>query len=941
MRKTAVLLALVLGMVQSIRAQEADTGSNRQLAVEIAYRLDRELGEIDAAQRHLLIWRLLIARADGELAVGEPIGDSWLEWLQTIEQLERRLELTQLPVWHQPARPDEVTALLASEVPEIEPLQWLPSIGSRQLAVTGTRLLTDRRAVLDASAQYPALLAWARSHSAQIWVELLDVLAANPELVPLFEPLFSSWLALPLAEPVSVWRQLKDQAKLELDRLFDQPEQSGNPLIALAAEIDELETPTVRHSSADTWRLSLARQGLFLNRDTADDLDRALLSLAHGVRRIEYGGFQSLVEPLASITYLVIMRADLIDPQSRIDEVLGQLGRMDQWLLPQIGKIDQNVLSVYQQLRLLLRDWQRKPRTENVQYRGLKLRILAALNASLELTATDLEGYLSQPFREALEIKLLICFGQGIAQPPFPAVPINQQDFLDCITYFVAWANRDSATPEMAGDSAGRFEVDHLQRELGMIPAQRINYWYGFVGGQLGPNCEAPDKVALVNPFEWALAARAFVWLADRWPAYFVALNVQQHTQRLIGTGHLLVQAMNRLKTCFRENSGDPLLVLIDQYRQSLEATAAAIDQATADFRTLQLKQGADVKLDGDASQTTRYRPTDRPVGACNQQASCDMSDKLEATRALYDLFPGPYQIADQIGLGDVSLCYANVQWVERRAQVPSARIQAMANYFARLSFELQGQYAGQQKPVFRMRLVGDHEYEYLFGENSLKVLNNPCPRELIGTQVRAKLPKRPIQLVPRRLTYMTADRKHPARVFDQHWTHGDGWRDWFVTDGDVEVLEVNEENLLELVNARLQTLNSSWNREVYRQMLEGDDGGLIGQSELAAAMRALDLRKRILVTVASLLLPERIKTEAALRESLFGHEGLFGRRAALQMRSKEVPVQMAAQLARGHLQDAQYLWQGMASNSATRVEQTNSLISTTLLELHALGDRY
>ncbi len=122
--------------------------------------------------------------------------------------------------------------------------------------------------------------------------------------------------------------------------------------------------------------------------------------------------------------------------------------------------------------------------------------------------------------------------------------------------------------------------------------------------------------------------------------------------------------------------------------------------------------------------------------------------------------------------------------------------------------------------------------------------------------------------------------------------------------------------------------------------MLEVDGIGLSGRSELTDAMRKLDLSKRTLVMVASLLFSERIKIEAALRESLFGHDGLFGHRTALHMRNEKVPVQMAVQLARSHLQDAQYLWQSEAIRSARRVEQTNSLISTTLLELAALQDR-
>jgi hypothetical protein len=98
----------------------------------------------------------------------------------------------------------------------------------------------------------------------------------------------------------------------------------------------------------------------------------------------------------------------------------------------------------------------------------------------------------------------------------------------------------------------------------------------------------------------------------------------------------------------------DPVRRSLANYRLALNDLVAGIHQAELDFRTRRLKPGADVALHGDASQATAYRTEGLVIGPCDPQAVCEMTGELEATRALVGLFPDPYLIADQTGLGRV-----------------------------------------------------------------------------------------------------------------------------------------------------------------------------------------------------------------------------------------------------------------------------------------------
>jgi hypothetical protein len=161
------------------------------------------------------------------------------------------------------------------------------------------------------------------------------------------------------------------------------------------------------------------------------------------------------------------------------------------------------------------------------------------------------------------------------------------------------------------------------------------------------------------------------------------------------------------------------------------------------------------------------------------------MSGKLEATRALVGLFPGTYLIADQTGLGQVEICYDNVQWVDRRAEPVRADDPHVANYYGRLSFDLIGRYReqGELTEVFGFNFISPDEYHYLFAAATDEVLGDSCPTEWVGSRIVTGLGDAgPLRIVPDRLTYLAAARSLPSQVFAANWSRNQEWRDGFVT---------------------------------------------------------------------------------------------------------------------------------------------------------------
>ena len=147
--------------------------------------------------------------------------------------------------------------------------------------------------------------------------------------------------------------------------------------------------------------------------------------------------------------------------------------------------------------------------------------------------------------------------------------------------------------------------------------------------------------------------------------------------------------------------------------------------EAELAFRAERLKPGADVVLSGAPDQRTGWRPELLTIEPCDARYVCEMTGELAASPALIGKFPAQYLVADQSGLGEVEICYDNVQWVSRRSERVREDDPHVANYYGRLSFDVIGRFreGDEALDVFGFNFISPEEYHYLFAAQDEEVL--------------------------------------------------------------------------------------------------------------------------------------------------------------------------------------------------------------------------
>jgi hypothetical protein len=310
------------------------------------------------------------------------------------------------------------------------------------------------------------------------------------------------------------------------------------------------------------------------------------------------------------------------------------------------------------------------------------------------------------------------------------------------------------------------------------------------------------------------------------------------------------------------------------------------------------------------------------------------MSGTLSTTRALIGLFPDEYLIAEQTGMGQIEICYQNMEWVERRSELVRADDKNVANYFGRLGFDLVGRYVenGNASDIFGFRFTSPQEHHYLFAQTSDEVLQDSCPVEWVGTRVVTRLRKNRGGIVPDRLTYLAASRTLPSRLLQNNWAQGAEWRDWFVTGLGVSPLEVPASPaIMTRLDQHLQTLYQAEQSEMYRRVLlsgvrnsQGDDVSLF------AEMSQVSIAKALIRMQMMLFYPQSLLNSDTIRMAIAGDAGLLDSRVLRRFREDNVALTSVSKVARERLSKL-----GKAWTAQTQAVRRQGSISPSLM--HAL----
>lgn len=759
-----------------------------------------------------------------------------------------------------------------------------------------------------AASLLPELLPRMELRSTAIWRQLLEQLPEDPALSAVVLGLqadwFDPWIAAEPPAPAGGDRSLIDQSLEDLRAIVGVAVTAGPPdalrlkrlRFELLQSLPGLQGPKVRDAGY-------------------------LLGLASAVDSL-YSG-----EYLAFTGVLLWIASDLlVDPARGETDYRSPLPRLLTELLPGFSnafagefievdsRINTSLATVFDVMQYL-----QSAAPEPARLSALR-RDLADAVAQLVLLIPDMNYYFEQPVRERIAEEIDTCIGIAARRGSNGRPTLSRQQFDGCLERLVDMANQQASRSELAGDPRGPFGTDQLRREMMLTPWQRINYMLGYLHDRHSVGCELP-AAPLANPLEWASLVTVIVWFARQAPVHLATPENEARLASIQRRGMELLSTWARQVDCISGTGtglNDPVARGLADYRLALDDLVAGVREAELEFRAAHLKPGSDIMLHGDALQHTAFRGEDVQIGPCDSARICEMSGQLEATRALVGLFPDPYLIADQTGLGQIEICYDNMQWIERRSQPVRADDPHVADYFGRLSFDLVGRYReqGVVTNVFGFNFVSPGEYHYLFAAATEAALDDNCPMELVGSRILTRLGEdETVRLVPDRLTYLAASRSLPSQLIGRNWSRNEQWRDRFVTGLDVTphayqadagIADRVDQNLQALYQAEQSTL---YNALLRSESLSGSPNGRVEPGSLYELLEELTARKTLLRSYMVLAYPQFMLDSGAIRGGLEGRGSLLDRTVLRRFREANVAVSSINQRGVARLDRLQAAW--------------------------------
>lgn len=800
--------------------------------------------------------------------------------------LDPAVLVLQQELWQQRILPTPVVAALGPDYMDLLPL------------------LFDRDEERIAASFLPEALFRVEHSASEIWLQATALALDNPSLALALEQLgpdwFDPWTA---AEPPA--RSSETDQPADLDAHFESVQVLLNSL-GLAEPPDQLR---YRRLVFNLHRALPDLQGAEAR--TA----RQLLRLVVAVDGLYAGQYLEFSQSLLWIA------ADMLDRRAREEEMDLRMASLLANFLPQLSnylarsfsevdpRINANLAAVFDVAQELQSGEPVVHQLEELQSE------LADAIAQLVLLAPDMGFYFNQPMREQIREEIDICISLMADRDADGRLNLSREQFDGCMASMLDFADNELRSAELSGDYNGPFAVDQLARELELIPAQRINYLLGYLHDQAPSSCPAISR-PLPNPLDWSTLAVMMTWFSLQAPVFMQTPENAARVHRMQEIGENLMQVMSRQLDCLSgaaTGRSDPVSQVLAEYRAALESLVGGIREAELEFRQQRLRPGADVVLSGNASQNTAYRTEGLSIGPCDVATACEMTQSLEATRALIGLFPDTYLLADQTGMGRVEICYDNIAWVDRRAERVRPEDANVANYFGRLSFELRGRYheGEETRNIFGAIFVSPEEHNYLIAAASDEVLQDACPMEWVGSRiVTTRTDEDGFKIVPNRLTYLAASRSRPSELMNANWSKGEEWRDRFLTGHGVETIGFDaDKSIKERLGQHLRSLYQAEQQAIYGGMLRSTLADTEDFRMLNALLNRVSTYKTLLQAELVLFYPETMLDSDEIRAMLAGQSGLLDETIIRRFRSNNAAISEIHQAGLARLDRFQAMW--------------------------------
>ena len=762
-----------------------------------------------------------------------------------------------------------------------------------------------------AAANLPILLLRLEAEVIPVWSAFLQLTGAQGSPDPEWKAVETEWFA-------------DRQLPLPIESNGEPDPEQGRAVADYLQVMSQLVLSAVDARPPDARRLAGLRYSL-VNDMFAElsglvvvekDQGRDLLHLASLVDGLHDGRYFDFVRGLLAITAGVLDHsAAPADIPLLVDWLIAELPAISAHYAVDFAAVDPKLNAAMAAAYRVLQSIAKHAETAAGDTVKAPQAVLADAVAQLALMIPDMGYYFHTPVRARIVEEINFCTSIAASRDDegYPAMTRGQYDA--CIENFLQLADQETRLAELSGNFDGPFTAEALQRELSVTPEQRINYGIGYLHDRYSTDC-SPPATAMPNPLEWAVIATTMTWFAENSPEFFMTAENEVRLARMRSIGEQLILGLAEQVSCFAgAANNDPVNRNVADYETALRALNAGMAKAEADFRAERLKPGADISLEQDASQPTGYRPDDLMIEPCNPQRVCEMSGSLSATRALIGLFPEEYLLAEQSGLGQIEICYRNMEWVKRRSELVRPDDENVANYFGHLGFDLVGRYIENDNAsdLFGFRFTSPDEHHYLFAQASEEVLQDSCPVEWVGTRVITPLRESRGGLVPNRLTYLAASRTVPSRLLLRNWDRGAEWRDWFVTGIGVSSIEVaTTPDISSRLNQHLQSLYQAEQAEIYQRILlpearnsRGEDVSLFDEMSQVSVTKAM-LRMQIM-----LFYPASMSDSDLIRTAIAGDAGLLERRTLRRFREDNVALTSVNRIAMERLRSLQQAWSG------------------------------
>ncbi|GJM06098.1 MAG: hypothetical protein DHS20C09_20940 [marine bacterium B5-7] len=514
-----------------------------------------------------------------------------------------------------------------------------------------------------------------------------------------------------------------------------------------------------------------------------------------------------------------------------------------------------------------------------------------------------------------------MCLNLSVRQSPEPPVPIADNQFEGCFSEFLDWGTTLAKSSTLAGNLIKLDNAQSINRALDLPSVQIINNLTMQAAAEV--NCQQ-QLTTHSNRVEWLMAAGSVTWFHDRWPGLMAAKNYAARIEPLIEAGlqlHIYPDCVN---------NAYPLDAQFNLLKLKWEHLKQEIVTQVNQYTDTELSANSDVDLFKSIEQQTHYIPDNFAIKACDVTQSCGAFATLEPSKELLNLFPNHLKLAQQFGLGELEICYDQVQWQQRKTIATHLDNNKIANFEGQLSIQLNGRF--QNETVFTKTLLSEQRHVYLFGENSPETLELDCPLPIIGKQINTTLDRGTFGLLPNRLTFLTAQKVDINAVIRNNWQQ---WQSQINTDN-------NQFNYYDEMNEIKTTLNDAFlqhvntlQQQIYRKLIANNFSRANDSALSNAAFEFLTHRK-LLAHMAMALYPQLYANNESVQAALNGTNRLVDLRYFRNAFKNQLNVMDMMLMGDTNFATHQTLWE-----TANHTEQWAHITINKLQQIQAMNNQH